>query len=275
METGPKTIYCGRNVTMKHYWEIYKKFVSTSISEATSFRLSFFLVAVMDIIFYLTTLFSVSFIFDHVQNIGPWDKNQLLFFISFMLAIDHLHMTTISESFWRFSDHIRTGSLDFLLLRPAHSIFSVFFSRFRAATVFNGIVAWGFLIYYGKEVGLPLLSWAILPFMILIGLNLLLVIEIILSTAMFWIVEGAGINFLRMQLQQLARWPDFIFSKYTRRVLTLVIPISLVGTAPVNFLLDYSNYQYLLMLVIFSIILWIALFFWWNFAIQKYESASS
>jgi len=275
VEKRPKTIHRGRNVTMKHYWEIYKKFVSTSISEATSFRLSFFLVAIMDIIFYLTTLFSVNFIFDHVQNIGPWDKNQLLFFISFMLAIDHLHMTTISESFWRFSDHIRTGSLDFLLLRPVHAIFSVFFSRFRAATVFNGIVAWGFLIYYGNQVNLPFLSWLLLPFMVLIGMNLLLVIEIILSTAMFWIVEGAGINFLRMQIQQLSRWPDFIFSKYTRRVLTLVIPISLVGTAPVQFLLDFKNYQYLLFLILFSFILWAFLLIWWNYAIQKYESASS
>ncbi len=260
---------------LKYYWDIYSKFVSTSFTEASSFRLSFFLIAVMDIIFYLTTLFSVSFIFDHVQNIGPWNKNQLLFFISFMLALDHIHMTTISESFWRFSDHIRTGSLDFLILRPAHSLFSVFFSRFRAATVLNGVVAWAFLIYYGNQIDLSWLGWVFVPFLILLGLNLLLVIEIFLSTAMFWMVEGAGINFIRMQFQQLARWPDFIFSKYTRKFLTIVVPISLVGTAPVKFLLDFKDYQYLLWMILFSILLWVLLFSWWRFALKKYESASS
>lgn len=275
MEKGFKALYSGGHVKFKHYISVYNKFVSTSFTQASSFRLSFFLVALMDIIFYLSTLFSVTFIFDHVQHIGPWNKDQLLFFISFMLTLDHFHMTTVSESFWRFSEHIRTGSLDFILLKPTHSIFNVFFSRFRPATLANGIVAWSFLIYYGMKINLPWFGWALIPILILLAFNLLLVIEIILSTAMFWIVEGAGVNFLRMQLQQLARWPDFIYTYFTRKILTLFLPLLLIGTAPVKFLLDFHNYDYLVYMVLFSILFWILCFIWWKYALRKYESASS
>ena len=85
---------------MKNYLSVYKKFFETSLAEASSFRTSFFLIMVMDLTFYFVTLTSVSFIYDHVTTIGPWDKNQLLFFISFMLTMDHIHMVIVSENFW-------------------------------------------------------------------------------------------------------------------------------------------------------------------------------
>ena len=84
---------------MKTYLKVYKKFFETSLAEASSFRTSFILIMFMDLIFYFTTLSSVSFIYDHVSTIGPWSKNQLMFFIAFMLTMDHLHMTSLVKTF--------------------------------------------------------------------------------------------------------------------------------------------------------------------------------
>ena len=150
--------------TIFYYLKVYEKFVSTSISVGVSFRTSFALLLLMDLFFYFSTLLSVNFIYDHIQMIGPWDKNHLLFFISFMLGIDHLHMTLVSESFWELSHSIRTGDLDFALIKPANSIFSVFFRYFRPSTVINIFIVWTFLFswdrflirIYGEVVGILL-----------------------------------------------------------------------------------------------------------------------
>ena len=75
-----------------YYFEIYKKYISTSFTKVMSFRTSFILVILMDLLFYFTTLLTIDFIYDHTAHIGPWNRNQFLFFVAFMLTIDHLHM---------------------------------------------------------------------------------------------------------------------------------------------------------------------------------------
>lgn len=260
---------------VKHYFEVYKKFVETCFTQASSFRLSFVLLVIMDLFFYFSALASVTFIFDYVPAIGPWSKDKFLFFVSFMLAVNHLHMTIVSENFWELSLLIRTGQMDFVLLKPIHSLFTSFFRHFRPASMLNGIAAWTLLIYYGIKLDLSMLSWVLLPLMILTAFALNVVIEMIVAVSMFWIVEGLGINFLRMQFQQLSRWPDFIYGNITRRVLTIAMPILLIGSGPVRFLLDWKDYQLLLgmivaLVVFFKILLWV-----WDQGLKKYDSASS
>ena len=260
---------------MKTYIEVYKKFFNTSLAEASSFRTSFILIILMDIIFYLTTLSSVSFIYDHVSTIGPWNKDQLMFFIAFMLTMDHLHMTIVSENFWELSVKIRTGTLDFDLLRPLSSIFSVFFRYVRTSSLVNTPLVWGMLIYFGAQLNLTWAQWAVIPPLIILGLSLFVIIEFCLSVAMFWTIEGWGINFLRMQLQQLARWPHFIYSYFPRKILTLCLPILLVGSGPVNFIYDFSNTHLLIGGLVALTVSAIFLKYLWAFALTKYDSPSS
>jgi ABC-2 type transport system permease protein len=250
-------------------------FTSTSFTLAMSFRLNFFLLILMDLFFYFSSLATVSIIFDHVQTIGPWSKEQLMFFTSFMLCVDHLHMTLISESFWVFSRDLKNGNVDFILLRPIHSIFSVFFRHVRASSLCNIFIIWACLIYYGNQINLSVLAWVTLPFLVLLAFTLLAILEFIISTSMFWMTEGMGINFLRMQMQNLSRWPDFIYSKLSRRVFKVFFPILLIGSAPVHFLLDQSAWIYLVYLVMAIVISYLALLTIWKVALRQYESASS
>ena len=260
---------------MRKYWEVYKKFVSTSVAVETSFRTSFILLIIMDIFFFFSTIMSVRFIYDHVAMIGPWQKDQLLFFITFMLMIDNLHMMIFSQSFWEFSAHLKTGNLDYIILRPMNTIFSVFFRHFRASSLVISPLFIGHLIYYGMELNLDLISWLMLPLLLILSLALLVVLEFILSTSMFWVTDGLGINFLRMQFQQLARWPNFVYQSLTRKVLTFVIPILLIGSAPVHFLIDHSQYKALIYLVFALIIGLFILSNLWKIGLRRYDSASS
>lgn len=260
---------------MKNYLQVYKKFFETSLAEASSFRTSFFLIMLMDLIFYFTSLSSVSFIYDHVSTIGPWNKQQLLFFITFMLAMDHLHMTIVSENFWELSVKIRTGTLDFDILRPLSSLFSVFFRYVRTSSMFNTPFVWGMLIYFGYQVKLNFYQWILVPPFIILGFVLFVMIEMCISVAAFWTIEGWGINFLRMQFQHLARWPHFIYSYFPRKILTILLPVLLVGSGPVSFIYNLNEYQLLLGLIGHIFVFAILLRFLWSLGLRKYDSPSS
>lgn len=261
--------------TIKHYLSVYRKFIETSFAEAASFRLNFVLLILMDIVFYISALATVSFIYDHVSMIGPWNKAQLMFFVSFMLAVDHLHMVILSESFWMLSTDIRTGNLDYTLLKPVHSIFIIFFRYFRASSTLNIFVTWATLIYFGLQANLTMLSWISLPFLVILAFILLAILEIMISTSMFWLTEGLGINFLRMQMQQVSRWPDYIYQRTIKKVFTIAFPILLIGSAPVRFLYDNQLFENIFLLIGAIVIFYFLLLKLWDIALRRYDSASS
>jgi ABC-2 type transport system permease protein len=249
--------------------------MSTSIAVETSFRTSFVLLIFMDAFFFTTSLSSINIIFNHVDVIGPWNKDQFSFFLCFMLMLDNLHMMIFSQSFWELSSNIRTGQLDYTILRPLNIIFSIFFRHFRISSLFNTPLFAGFLIYYGMRCDLSMLSWFLIPMLLVMSLTLYVSIEFILSALMFWTTDGNGINFLRMQLQQVARWPSHIYFGYMKKIFTVAIPILAVGSSPTTFLLDNSKIE-IIVTFSFIIILFILLAnFVWKYALRRYESASS
>jgi ABC-2 type transport system permease protein len=260
---------------IRHYLQVYREFVNNSFSEAMSYRLHFVLLIVMDLLFYFSALASVDFIFDHVPAIGRWSRDQFLFFVSFMLAVDHLHMTFVSENFWNISFELRTGRLDFVLLKPLGALFTAFFRFMRPASLCNIVVPWACLIHFGSRAGLAAWSWAALPPLVLFAFTLLVSLEILLSMSMFWLVEAVGVNFLRMQLQQVSRWPDFVYRYFAHKLFTLVFPILLVGSAPVRVLFDPSDWPPLAGMAVAIGLCWAAIAYFWRLGLRAYESASS
>ena len=261
---------------IKHYLQVYLEFAKTSLIEASSYRINFILLFFVDITFYATSFTSVDFIFGHIDHIGIWERDQFMFFMSFVLVVDHLHMTFISANFWLLAESLRLGNLDFSLLKPIHSLFIVFFRYIRVSSFTSTPLVLGLLIYFSNKVNLSLTSWIMLPIMIILSFLLLAIIECTISTLMFWTTEGIGINFLRMQLQKMGHYPNFIYQTWTRRFFTFALPILIAGSAPVHFLLNPAHqWTQLFSLIIANLITGFALLKIWNKALLSYESASS
>jgi len=260
---------------MRHHWAIYQEFVKNCFSEAMSYRLHFVLLILMDLLFYASVMGTVEFLFQHLDTIGPWGRTEFMFFMAFMLAVQHLHMTFVSENFWNFSYDIRMGQLDYILLKPANSLFIVFFRTVRPATLLNGLFPWAYLAYFGQKIGLGWWQWLALPVLVLLGLALMTAIEILLSMSMFYTVESMGVNFLRMQLQQVSRWPDVVYQGPARYLFGLGIPVLLIGSAPVHFLLDPHQWPRIVAMLTALLTCCLLIRVLWKRGLRAYESASS
>lgn len=260
---------------LRQYLDIYGRFLALNIERALAFRVHFALLVLMDICFYLSLLLTIDFTFRLVGPIDGWTREHFMFFAAFMLAVDQLHMTFISESFWNFSAEIRTGALDFTLLRPANPIFITFFRFIRAGSLVIAPVPWVIMIHYGIILDLSVLAWLVLPLMVLLTLALISALEILLMLSGFWLVDSIGMNFLRMQLQDVSRWPDIIYHPLMRRLFTFFVPILLASSAPVRFLFDQTAWEGVAgaLFALAAIILMIAAL--WRRGLRRYESASS
>lgn len=261
--------------SIKKYLRVYQMFAATSFSQALSFRTSFVLLVFMDILFYFVSIASITIIYEHVQHVGPWSQAQFTFFIVFMMAVDNLHMGLVSESFWELSFKIRTGELDFVILKPIGTVFHCFFRSVRPSSIITSIIVAGLLIYYGAQLNFVWQQWLALPILIFLAFTLLIVLEFNICTLMFWMVNGMSINFLRMQLQGLSRWPNFVYASIYRKLFTLVLPFLLIGSAPVHFLYDFNQWQLMAGLILAILVSGVTLKFFWAAGIKHYDSASS
>lgn len=264
------------------YMLIYREFLSNGLAQATSFRAHFTLVLVMDLLFYASALLTVDIVFSHVGMIGTWSRSDFLFFVSFMLALDGLHMTFISEAFWTLAEDIRKGTFDFTLLKPVSPFFIMFARHLRLPSLIILPIPLVLLFHFGSGMGLSLPMMLIIPLLLLIAFALLVSIEVLIAMGTFWLVDTYGINFLRIQLQQVGRWPEFVYRGTLKRILLFVLPILLVGSAPVHFLRSLATGTGLqealgmMALMFFGIpLMAVATALVWKVVLLRYESASS
>lgn len=261
--------------TLRRYFEVYKQYWVQQLALAASFRLNFSLMILFDIMYYAVSLLTIDIIFLYSGHIGSWDRNQFMFFAAFMMALDNIHMAMISQGFWIFATNIRLGGLDHYLVKPVHPLFSCFVQHFRPTLLISAIIPWSALYYFAQKCELSLLSMAMLPLLLMLGLVLLVCIEIAISMLNFVTIEGAGINFFRMQLQAVGRWPNFIYGSLTRRVFTFILPVLIVGSFPVTFLFDNTRLDVLGGIALAVGGAFVVMVKAWQWGIRRYQSASS
>lgn len=260
---------------IKRYGRVYKQYWVQQLAIASSFRVNFILMLVLDVFYYVGTLLTIDIIFDYSGHIGDWSRNEFMLFAAFFLAVDNAHMAFIAQSFWMFAANIRTGQLDHYLVKPVHPVFSIFVQHFRPSLLLSAIIPWGAMYYYATQIELSWLSMLSIPILVLSGLFLLACVEIALSMLNFVTIEGQGINFVRMQLQAVGRWPDFIYSTAARLVFTLAVPVLMVVSFPVKFLLDNSRVDLLGGLLLANAVFFVLMLRAWRWGTRRYQSASS
>ena len=258
--------------TIYKYLSLYREFFKASVSEELSFRFNFTLQSVMNISFIGVYFFTSIFIFDHVEHIGLWNKTEFLLFLSFALAVDQTHHLIVAANFWEFSEDVRLGRLDFHLLKPFPTLFTVLFRRLAIPGIFTVILTYSMVIYFGIQLDLSFLVWLSLPFCLCLSLFLLLGIEVFIAFFSFFTVEGTGINQARLQVQHLCRWPDFIYKNPARLWL---FPLLAITSIPVRWILDMSYWSWLVAMFFGVLLLWFFIILLWPKALNFYESPSS
>ena len=192
--------------------------------------------------------------------------------MSFVFAVDQTHYLVFAPNFWGFSEDVLLGKLDFHLLKPFPSLFIVLLRRVAVPGIFTLTLAYLMVIYFGMQVGLSAIAWLSLPLCLLLSLFLLLGIEVLISLFNFFTVEGMGINYARLQIQHLCRWPDFIYKNPAR---IWLFPLLAITSIPVRWIVDMSYWTWLIAMFFGVLLLWCCIIFLWSRALNFYESPSS
>jgi ABC-2 type transport system permease protein len=235
----------------------------------------------MDTCFYAANFGIFKVIFLHSDELGGWNEAQVMVFMSVYFVVDAINMIFISSGMWNFPKIVNKGELDYYLLRPVSTLFFLTFREINLASVINLFMALGILVWavlrLTNDPGLNHheASFWMLLLGILFGSFFLWAFQVLVTLPVFWTHSVEGLRGLFYNALILSERPDGIFTGWTRKTLSTVLPYSLIASFPARLFLD-QNWQgsfihLLVMVLLFSLVLR----FGWQKGLRAYSSASS
>ena len=268
--------------TLWRYVRLFGSFGRYALSREMSFRGNFLVKLSVEVLWLFLMLAFYRTLFARTSRIAGWDEPEYLFFVGCFFALNGLIETLFLENCNEFAELVRTGDLDFLLLRPIDEQFLISFRKIDWATAFNvpmGAAVMGLALHQ--------MGWAVDParigaFLLTFGCGVAISYSfmILLTSVSVWMVRNQSLMEMWWLFSSLARYPKEIFrgrswAEPIGMVFTFILPILLVVNIPANAMVRVLDPGMVGFTVLASVLsLWVSRKFFQH-ALRSYRSASS
>jgi ABC-2 type transport system permease protein len=257
----------------------YLRLLSTqlraSLLLSMQYRAEFFLDGFVEVFWMATAIVPLYVVFRLRENIAGWTFGEALMVMGWFTFLEGVLEGVINPSLMSVVEHIRKGTLDFVLVKPADAQFLVSTGRvqpWRAVNVVTAlpIFAYGFHLLKRTPSAAGLATSFVAG---VAAVTILYSIWMITVSTAFYFVRIDNLSQLFNAVFDAARWPVSVFHGFMRAVFTFVIPLALMTTYPAQALLDKLPATTLAASVGAAAIAFALSRFVWRRSIAKYTSA--
>lgn len=215
--------------------------------------------------------------YSHRDVIGGWTFHEALIVIGLFFVTLAIMDAVIQPNVQELGEHIRKGTMDFVLIKPVGSQLHATLRRYRLHRLSN-LLAGGAIIVYA----LVQLHWSPSPSQIalffviyLAAMVILYSIMISLATIAFWAVQVENIQEIFFAFFDAAKYPHTAFPEPLRGVITFVVPVAFMASVPAAALLNRITPALALYGCGLAAVLLFLCTRFWQVAVRSYSSASS
>ena len=223
----------------RRYLSLLGAQVRVSATLAMQYRLDFFFKGFMSLFWLGVTLVPLLVVFSQRDEVVGWSWPEALVVLGWFSLLKAILEGSVSPSLTAVVEGVRTGALDFVLLKPADAQFLVSTARFEPWKLIDLAGALAILTYAFSVLG----RWPRLPDLAVAGLLLVVAVLLLYSiwilvvSASFWVVRVDNLSYLFSSIFDAGRWPIQVFKGALRLVFTVVFPLALLTTYPAMALL--------------------------------------
>jgi ABC-2 type transport system permease protein len=271
---------------------VFLTFARNSLVRDMMFPANFIIETISSVGWVLMNIGFYLLIFEYTDQIGAdgagggaWDKHQFFVFIATSMFINSMVQLLFMTNADEFSELIRTGGLDFALLKPIDTQFLISLRRIEWASLANFVVAAVLMAYALPRVeGFQLTIWQLMlyPVYLLGGIGILYSLMIVLAAASVWLGRNTSIYDFWFYITNFSRYPMEIYhgpvGDWLRRVFTFALPILIVVNVPARLLAKplRPEYAYLALFAVVATVMSLLASRWvFQRALLSYRSASS
>ncbi len=274
------------------YLRVFLTFARNSLVRDMMFPTNFIIEAISSIGWMMMNLGFYVLIFHYTDHIGAdaaggaaWNKYQFFVFIATTMFINSLVQAFFMPNAQEFSEMIRTGDLDFALLKPIDTQFLISLRRFSWSSLANFGVAILLLAYAVPRLeGFSPAWWHLAIYIVYLATGVLIMYSVMISLAAtsIWLGRNQSLYNFWFYITNFSRYPMEIYrgtlGTPLRQIFTFVIPILVVINVPARIMAKplRMEYAYLaafaLLATVFSLLgsRWV-----FKRALLSYRSASS
>lgn len=221
------------------YFGVFLTFVRNSLVRDMTFRTNFIIDAISSVSWMIMNLGFYVLVYRETPTIVDWGKYEFFVFIATTMFVNSLVQTFFMPNAQELSEQVRTGGLDFALLKPIDTQFLVSLRRINWSSLGNFFVAMLLLAYAIPHIeGLQLSAWqfVLYPLYVLMGVFILYSVMIALAATSIWLGRNQSLYDFWFYITNFSRYPMEIYEGTwgtpLRRLFTFVIPILVVINVP-------------------------------------------
>jgi len=206
---------------------------------AMQYRTDFWLKGVMSLVWMGVALVPLVSVFHQRAAVRGWTFPEALVVVGCFSLMKGVLEGAISPSLTSVVEHVRKGTLDFLLLKPVDAQFLVSTAKlepWRVMDVLGALVIFGIAF---RRLGHPPPVRAVLlaAALLLVAILVLYALWILVVSASFWVVKVDNLSYLFGSLFDAGRWPISVFRGALWFAFTFVFPLALMTSYPAMALL--------------------------------------
>lgn len=267
------------------YLRVLVTFARNSLIRDMTFRWNFIIQTVSSMVWMLMNLGFYLLVYQFTDDIAGWTKYEFFVFIATTMLVNSLVQALFMPNVEEFSELIRTGGLDFALLKPIDTQFLVSLQRINWSAFGNlgvGLALLAYSVAHFEPGALTLAGVLLYPLYVLLGVAILYAVMITLAATSIWLGRNQTLYDFWFYITNFSRYPMGIYDgpwgTPLRMLFTFVIPILVVINVPAGLMAKPLDDEYR-SLAVFALAatvvsLWVSR---WIFrrALLAYRSASS
>jgi ABC-2 type transport system permease protein len=270
---------------LARYFRLFAAFGRFSLVNEMAFRANYVMKVLVEVLWLGILLVFFDTLFTHTKAVAGWDTYQFLFFLGCYYTLEGLIETLFLENATDFAELVRTGNLDFYLLKPVDEQFLVSLRKVDWSTAPKALLGAVIMTY-----ALVALSaegtWAFdllraMAFVTLFvcGVALAYSFLLMLTSTSVWLVRNQSLMEMWWLFTTLMRYPRDVYRGGWASPLyvffSYAVPVLLVISVPAEVMLKVLDWPSVA-LTAFAAVVLLAFSRWFFFrSLRSYRSASS
>lgn len=250
--------------------------VRTALMTAMQYRASFLVEFFVQTGTAAGMVLPLVFVYDHTASVAGWSFHEALLVTSFFLILQGLVGAVVEPNIGALVDGVRTGTFDYVLLKPADAQLVASLQRVSPSRVWDllagvGVGAWGLSGVPTPGVGEVAVAFALLG----AGLVAMYGLWVLVVCTSFWFVRVDNLRFLLGAIVDAGRWPVGVYRGWVKTFLTVVVPVAVVTSYPALALVGRMDAALAGQAVVVAVGMLVVSRLAWKKALGHYTSASS